>query len=96
MDNSTPKKRKDSTASAEPKTGPVRIIRVHDVSASIWPRSVTVQGVPQTLYSATFERSYQTKDGAYKYTRSFDPQTLPRLVEVIQQTAAALNDLRSS
>ena len=70
-------------------------LRVDDVSASIWPRSITVKGVAKTLYSVTFERSYKT-EFAYKYTRSFDPQSLPRLVEVIRQTEAALKELRPS
>ena len=93
MDNTSTKARKESP-SAEPKAGPVRVIRIQDISASIWPRSVTVKGVPKTLHSATFERSYQTKDGDYKYTRSFDPQSLPRLVEVIQQADATMRELQ--
>ena len=92
MENATKKNRKESP-SAEPKNGPVRIIRLNDVSASIWAREVSVKGVPKTFHSVTFERSYKLDDSAYKYTRSFDPQSLPRLVEVIRQTEATLKEL---
>lgn len=96
MDNTTKRPRKDSTAPAAAKPGPVQVIRVDDVSASIWARSVTVKGVPKTLHSATFERSYKTNEFEYKYTRSFDPRSLPRLIEVIQRAEAAMKDLQPS
>jgi hypothetical protein len=100
MDNISKKSRKESQpveskeTSAEPNRGPVRTVRVNDVSASIWSREVTVKGVLKTFHSVSFERSYKTNDGEYKYSRSFDPETLPRLIEAIHQVEAAMKELQ--
>lgn len=78
---------KDAATGApqDAKRGPVHTIRIGEVSASVWSREHVVQGQPRTFYSATFERSYKTRDGAWGYSRSFDPDSFGHLISVIQK-----------
>jgi hypothetical protein len=92
MDATTKKKKDAPTTKAgdaarpEAKRLPIKTIRVEDVSASIWTRTHLIQGEECTFYSVTFERSYKDRDGAYRYTKSFDLDSLGKLVNVAQQT----------
>jgi hypothetical protein len=92
------KKHKDvpSTTEAAPapaKRLPIKTIRVESVSASIWAREFQVQGETRTFYSVTFERSYKDRDGAYRYTKSFDVDDLGRLVTAAQEASEYLHNL---
>lgn len=92
METST-KKRKDaprapvSQGQQEEKKGPVKTIRVDDVSASIWRREVQVQGELTEFYSVTFERSYRDSTGQWRYTRYFDLNDLGKVVTAAQQAS---------
>lgn len=74
-------------ATNQPKRRPIHSIREADVSLSVWSREVTVRGEERTFYSVTVERSYRDSMGQYRYTRSFDPQSLPPLVSLIQRAS---------
>jgi len=75
------------------KRRPLATIRVEDCSASIWAREHVVQGSTKIFYSVTLERSYKDRDGAWKYTRSFDPDSLGKLVSLCQQASERIDTL---
>jgi hypothetical protein len=82
---------KDAATATQEARRPVQTFRDGDVSCSVWTREHLVQGKPKTFYSCTFERSYKGKDGAYRYTKSFDPEALGALVSVAQKAAEYLH-----
>lgn len=79
--------------SRDVKRKPVAVIRVEDCSASVWAREVMVQGQPRTFYSVSLERSYKDRDGAWKYTRSFDADSLGKIVSLCQQAEQTIRGL---
>lgn len=79
--------------SQDVKRKPAAVIRVDDCSASIWAREVMVQGQPRTFYSITLERSYKDRDGAWKYTKSFDADSLGKIVSLTQQAEEKIRGL---
>jgi hypothetical protein len=86
------KKKKEAAPAAAPaspdaKRTPIKTIRVEDVSASVWTRQHPVQGETRTFYSVTLERSYKDRDGAYRYTKSFDADDLGKVVAACQQAS---------
>ena len=83
----------EAGASPEAKRRPIQTFRVEDVSASVWSREFVVQGQPRTFYSVTFERSYKDAQGTYRYTKSFDLESLGKVVTVAQQAAEFIHGL---
>lgn len=75
------------------KRRPLATIRVEDCSASIWAREHVVQGSNKVFYSVTLERSYKDRDGAWKYTRSFEADSLGKLVILCQQVSEKIGTL---
>jgi hypothetical protein len=75
------------------KKAPIKTLRVEDCSASIWARDFMVQGQMRTFISVTFERSYKDRDGAWKYTKSFDMDSLGKLVSLCQQASEVIPTL---
>ena len=82
-----------TTSSPNAKKKPVATVRADDVSASVWAREFIVQGNPKSFYSVTLERSYKDRDGAWKYTKSFDADSLGKVVSVCQQASEAITGL---
>lgn len=82
-----------TTASPDEKHKPAVTIRVEDVSCSIWTSEHLVQGAPRTFYSATIERSYKDRDGRWRYTKSFDPESLGKVVAACQQASESIAEL---
>lgn len=76
------------------KRQPVRVIRIDDCSVSIWAREVLIRGQATTFYSVSFERSYKDRDGSYKYTKSFDAESLGKVVNLCQQASEAIETLQ--
>jgi len=83
-------------AAADAKRRPIQTFKTEDCSVSIWAREFVVRGKPTTFYSVTFERSYKDRDGAWKYTRSFDPESLGKLVQLCQHASAEIERLQAS
>jgi hypothetical protein len=79
---------------APAKRKPVQTIRVDDCSASLWEREFTVKGKPTKFISISFERSYKDRDGAWKYTKSFDPESLGAIVNLCQQASEVIKSLQ--
>ncbi len=83
--NSRKETKTDASPVVEKPNSPVTTIWVDDVGASVWGRDVLVKGKPVTYFSVSLERSYRDRDGVRKYSRSFDADTLPRVIEACQQ-----------
>lgn len=79
-----------TTASHEEKRKPVARLAIEDCSASVWAREHVSAGRSRTYYSVSFERSYKSRDGVWKYTRSFDPESLGKVVQLCQQASEAV------
>ena len=62
--------------------------------SNIWAREFPVQGKQKTFYSVTLERSYKDRDGAWKYTKSFDADSLGKVVSLCQQASVTINGLQ--
>jgi hypothetical protein len=75
---------------------PLQTVRVGDCSASIWSRDHLVRGERRTFYSVTLERSYRDRNGAYRYTKSFDPDSLGALVSALQRADEYLHGLQEA
>ena len=84
----------EAAASPETKRKPATTLRADDCSASIWTREFVVQGKPRMFYSVTLERSYKDRDGAWRYTRSFDQNSLGKIVSLCQQASETINGLQ--
>lgn len=101
MDKST-KKNKDvaareaaeTTPSPEAKRKPEKTFRVEDCSATIWPREIAIKGQQKVFRTISFERSYKDRDGAWRYTKSFDPESLGKIVSLCQQASEYLSGLQ--
>jgi len=83
-------------ASQEAKRKPVATLRAEDCSASVWAREALVQGKPTIFYSVTLERSYKARDGAWRYTRSFDASSLGKLVSLCHEAAETISALEDT
>ena len=79
-----------ANASQDAGRKPVATIRGNDCSASIWAREYLDQGVPKVFYSISFERSYKDRDGRWRYTRSFDRDSLGSIVSLCQQASESI------
>ena len=75
------------------KRRPLKTFREDDVSCSVWSREHVVQGKPKLFYSCTFERSYKDRDGAWRYTKTIDAESLGKLVTVCKQAAEFIQSL---
>ncbi|GEM_PF-1968632 len=89
----TPAAKSAALSSLDAKKKPVATIRVEDCSASIWAREHVAQGKPRVFYSVTLERSYKDRDGAWKYAKSFDAESLGKVVSLCQQASETISGL---
>jgi hypothetical protein len=92
------KKKKDvpsarAETAADPARGPVKVLRIEEVSASIFARTRTVQGEPVTFHSVSFSRSYKDAAGERKYTKNFDTEDLGAIVSLAQQASEYIHGL---
>ena len=85
-----------ATASQDAKRRPIKTIRVGDCSASIWAREYARNDTMQVFYSVTLERSYRDAGGQYRYTKTFDPPSLPQVVSLCQQAQEAIDELQQA
>lgn len=85
---------KKATMADEPATGPVKVIRIEDVSVSIFARTREVSGETITYYSASFSRSYKDASGNRKYTKNFDSEDLGSVMALAQQASEFIEQAR--
>ena len=64
---------------------PAKVIRIDDVSASVFVREHTVKGETRVFYSVSFSRSYKDSSGTWRYAKSFDLEDLGKIVSLCQQ-----------
>ena len=79
---------------ADSASGPVKVFRIEDVSASIFARTRSVQGEPMTFHSVSFSRSYKDTTGERKYTKNFDTEDLGAIVSLAQQASEYIHGLQ--
>ena len=63
----------------------MKVIRMDDVSVSIFARTRQVKGDSVTFYSASFSRSYEGADGKRQYTKSFDEGDLGKVMALAKE-----------
>lgn len=85
-----------ATAPQEAKRMPIRTFREGDCSASLWSREVTLKDGKRVFFSVTLERSYKDRDGQFRYTKTFDPDSLPRVASLTQQVQQAIDELQQA
>ena len=85
-----------ATAPQDAKRRPIRTLRVGDCSASIWAREYSRSNTMQVFYSVTLERSYRDAGGQYRYTKTFDPPSLPQVISLCQQAQEAIDQLQQA
>lgn len=76
------------------KRSPVATLWLEDVGLSIWSRDHLVRGKMQAFFSITFERSFKDRDGAKRYTKSFEPDSLGKIVALCQQASDRIPQLQ--
>jgi len=69
----------------EKTSAPVKVLRIDDLSASIFRRDFQRRGENQTFFSVSFSRSYKDASGVWKYSKSFDLEDLGRIISLCQQ-----------
>src|SRR5438105_1372878 len=84
----------EGTAAKAATTKPIKVFRLENVSASIFPRRRTVEGRELTFYNVAFSRSYTRKDGSRGWTDGFDYEDLGRLALVVKQAADFVTSLQ--
>ena len=102
MDTTAKKKKDVPSAPAERKplaapvasNGPVKVLRIDDVSASIFARERQYNGKPTAFYSVSFSRSYKDPRGERKFTKSFDTDDLGKIVELSQRASETIRNLQ--
>ena len=85
MTNATATKNKD--VSVTELSGPLKVFRLEDVSASIFARDREVKGADRTFYSVSFSRSYLDQEGKRKYTKNFDLEDLGKIMSLAKQAS---------
>ncbi|MBW3541535.1 MAG: glycerol-3-phosphate dehydrogenase/oxidase [Planctomycetes bacterium] len=71
----------------------MKVVRIDDVSASIFARDRQIGGENRTFYSVTFSRSYKDSTGQWRYTKWFDVEDLGKVVAVAQQASEHIHGL---
>jgi hypothetical protein len=96
----TPKKasKKEATGSPEGKPAaakklPVKVIRVGDVSVSVFAHERELGGIRRVNYSCNFSRSYKDASGAWKRTPWFGQDDLRDVVACAQQAGAYIAEV---
>ena len=55
-------------------------------------RERAAAGKPMRFWSVTLERSYKDRDGAWKYTKTFDPDNLGKVMELCQAASEFISE----
>lgn len=82
-------------AAAESTNGPVKVLRIDDVSASVFARVREVSGQRVTFHSVAFSRSYRDAEGQRQYTKSFDSDDLGKVMTLAQQAREYIEGVTS-
>jgi len=80
---------------AAAKKPPIKVLRVEDVSVSIFAHEREAADGKRVNYSCSFQRSYKDSAGEWKRTQWFGLDDLGRLVSCAQQADEYLRSLTS-
>ncbi len=83
----------DAKPMAEAKKLPIKVIKVEDVSVSIFAHERETNGVTRVNYSCSFQRSYKDSAGEWKRTQWFGLDELSRVVACAQQASEFIHGL---
>ena len=86
----------ESGTDASEVTSPVKVLRMDDVSVSVFARDRVVQGASVTFYSVSFSRSYKDAGGSWKYTKNFDAEDLGKVMALAKQASEFIESRRGS
>ena len=79
---------------AEAAKGPIKVMRIDDVSVSIFDREAKSRQGITTYYSASFSRSYKDASGGSKYVKTFAPEDLGKVADLCKQAETYIQGLR--
>lgn len=93
--------RKEPAASQDAKPAaakklPIKVLRVEDVSVSIFAHERDTGDGSRVRYSCSFQRSYKDSAGEWKRTQWFGRDDLGKLVSCAQQASEYLHSLNST
>lgn len=77
--------RSEATPEAVEAKKPLKILRIEDISASIFERIVESGGELAKYHNVSFSRSYIGENGKRMFTKSFSPSDLSKVVELAVQ-----------
>ena len=89
MDANKKSSRKEATASPDAKKRPANVIRIEDVSVSIFRHD---RPGGSANYSCSFQRSYKDSTGTWKRTQWFGLDELGKVVSLAQQADAWIRE----
>ena len=84
----------DANAAAAKKL-PIKVIRVEDVSVSIFAHERETADGTRVRYSCSFQRSYKDSAGGWKRTQWFGQGDLGKVVSCAQQASEYITSLAS-
>lgn len=71
-----------------PTSPPVKEVRVGSVSVTIWERDFQRNGRSETFLTASINKRYQDKSGAWKKSNSFTRRELADAAKAVQEALA--------
>jgi len=71
--------------------GPIKVLRLDDISVSVFRRDRKFKGQNVTFFSASFSRSYKDDNGSWKYAKNFDPEDLGKVMSLAKQASEFIN-----
>ncbi len=77
--------RSDTASDSVEAKKPLKVLRIEDISASIFERIVESGGEPAKYHNVSFSRSYIGENGKRMFTKSFSPGDLSKVVELATQ-----------
>jgi len=89
MDSNKKPSRKEEAASTDAKKQPAKVLRIEDVSVSVF-RHERQGGAAN--YSCNFQRSYKDSTGQWKRTQWFGLDELGLLISLAEQAAAWIRE----
>lgn len=101
MDANKKASRKEAPGSPEAQPAaakklPTKVIRVEDVSVSIFTHEREAGGTRRVNYSCSFQRSYKDPTGEWKRTPWFGPDDLGNLIACAQQAHEFIGSLATA
>jgi hypothetical protein len=86
METNKKSSRKEAASTADAaKKKPEKVLRIDDVSVSIFANEREVSGEQRVFHSCNFQRSYRDAAGTWKRTQWFDSDDLAKVAKLAMQ-----------